>query len=144
MSISFGCPAIFLIGGGEQSVFPRAIILRDGDIVVMSRGARLCIHGIPRILPTTSEKQLNIDCKTKMQTSKDGSNLKPQMHICNEHTNLKTHFELSKNHRSHQNTNQRSRANLNNTQFNEDEDVLSTFTGRININIRQVYPDDIL
>lgn len=47
---SFGQTAIFLIGGKNKQVKPTPILLRSGDIVIMSRDARLAYHGIPRIL----------------------------------------------------------------------------------------------
>lgn len=50
-SFSFGQSAIFLIGGREKSIEPSAILLKSGDIVVMSKEARLCYHAVPKILP---------------------------------------------------------------------------------------------
>jgi alkylated DNA repair protein alkB family protein 1 len=51
VSISIGCPAVFLIGGRTRSKRPTAILLRSGDVLVMSRESRLCYHGVPLILP---------------------------------------------------------------------------------------------
>lgn len=45
VNISLGCPAIFLMGGIEKSVPPTPVLLRTGDIVVMSGHSRLCFHG---------------------------------------------------------------------------------------------------
>ena len=50
LSISFGLPAIFLIGGASLSSVPAALILRSGDVLVMEREARLAYHAVPRIL----------------------------------------------------------------------------------------------
>jgi len=51
VSISLGCPAIFLIGGGSKDVVPTAVLLRSGDAVVLGGHARRSYHGVPRILP---------------------------------------------------------------------------------------------
>ena len=51
VSISFGQSAIFLIGGHEKSVEPSAILLRHGDILIMSHEARQSFHAVPKILP---------------------------------------------------------------------------------------------
>ncbi|XP_072948837.1 nucleic acid dioxygenase ALKBH1 [Epargyreus clarus] len=53
-SFSFGQSAIFLLGGHEKSTEPSAILLDSGDIVVMSKEARLCYHAVPKILPASS------------------------------------------------------------------------------------------
>ncbi|CAG9788035.1 unnamed protein product [Diatraea saccharalis] len=53
-SFSFGQSAIFLIGGLDKSVAPTAILLQSGDILVMSKEARLCYHAVPKILPASS------------------------------------------------------------------------------------------
>ncbi|KAF8514056.1 hypothetical protein JB92DRAFT_2920854 [Gautieria morchelliformis] len=54
VSISLGNAAIFLIGGLTRSVEPIPILLRSGDIIVMSGpGCRRAYHGVPRILENT-------------------------------------------------------------------------------------------
>lgn len=52
---SFGQSAIFLIGGHEKSHEPSAILLNSGDILVMSKEARLCYHAVPKILPALNK-----------------------------------------------------------------------------------------
>lgn len=48
---SLGNAAIFLVGGLTRDVAPIPILLRSGDIIVMSGPAcRRAYHGIPRIL----------------------------------------------------------------------------------------------
>ncbi|XP_039756890.1 nucleic acid dioxygenase ALKBH1 [Pararge aegeria] len=54
-SFSFGQSAIFLIGGHNKSLEPSAILLNSGDIVVMSKEARLCYHAVPKILPASTQ-----------------------------------------------------------------------------------------
>ncbi|PIL30517.1 hypothetical protein GSI_07217 [Ganoderma sinense ZZ0214-1] len=54
VSISLGCAAVFLIGGLTRDESPTPILLRSGDIVIMSGPAcRRAYHGVPRILEGT-------------------------------------------------------------------------------------------
>ncbi|KAI1788490.1 hypothetical protein LXA43DRAFT_1025374 [Ganoderma leucocontextum] len=54
VSISLGCAAVFLIGGLTRDDPPTPIILRSGDVVIMSGPAcRRAYHGVPRILEGT-------------------------------------------------------------------------------------------
>lgn len=55
---SFGQSAIFLIGGKSKQVKPVALLLRSGDVVIMSGSARLAYHGVPRILPPSSSEMI--------------------------------------------------------------------------------------
>ena len=51
---SLGNAAIFLIGSLTRDVVPNPILLRSGDIIVMSGPAcRRAYHGVPRILEGT-------------------------------------------------------------------------------------------
>ena len=51
---SLGNAAIFLVGGLTRDVAPISIMLRSGDIIVMSGPAcRRAYHGVPRILEGT-------------------------------------------------------------------------------------------
>ncbi|KAK9730213.1 2OG-Fe(II) oxygenase superfamily [Popillia japonica] len=50
ISLSFGQTALFLIGGSTIDVKPTAIFLHSGDVVIMSKAARLAYHGVPRII----------------------------------------------------------------------------------------------
>ena len=49
ISLSLGCPAVFLVGGAtkESPVIP--VILRSGDAIIMSGDSRLALHGVARI-----------------------------------------------------------------------------------------------
>ncbi|KAG8729827.1 hypothetical protein FRC12_020681 [Ceratobasidium sp. 428] len=59
VSISLGNAAIFLIGGTTRDVEPVPILLRSGDIVIMSGpGCRRAYHGVPRILEGTTPSHL--------------------------------------------------------------------------------------
>ncbi len=52
--ISLGNAAVFLIGGLTRDSEPISILLRSGDVVIMSGPAcRRAYHGVPRILEGT-------------------------------------------------------------------------------------------
>jgi alkylated DNA repair protein alkB family protein 1 len=51
VSISLGCPAVFLMGGESRDVDPTPLLLRSGDVLVLGGPARRCFHGVPRVLP---------------------------------------------------------------------------------------------
>ena len=51
ISYSFGNAAIFLIGGQTKTECkPSPILLRSGDIILMTDSSRLYFHAVPRIL----------------------------------------------------------------------------------------------
>ncbi|KAK7466984.1 hypothetical protein VKT23_004047 [Stygiomarasmius scandens] len=59
VSISLGNAAIFLIGGQTRDTEPAAILLRSGDVVIMSGPVcRRAYHGVPRILENTLPSHL--------------------------------------------------------------------------------------
>ena len=46
---------MFLIGGQTKAVRPQALILRSGDVVIMSGPSRLAYHSVPKVIsPATS------------------------------------------------------------------------------------------
>ncbi|KAF6765151.1 hypothetical protein DFP72DRAFT_870249 [Ephemerocybe angulata] len=53
VSISLGNAAVFLIGGDTRDTQPVSILLRSGDVVIMSGACRRAYHGVPRILEGT-------------------------------------------------------------------------------------------
>ncbi|KAF8163250.1 hypothetical protein B0H34DRAFT_694678 [Crassisporium funariophilum] len=62
VSISLGNAAIFLIGGLTRDAEPTPILLRSGDVVIMSGPAcRRAYHGVPRILEGTLPPHLRAD-----------------------------------------------------------------------------------
>jgi alkylated DNA repair protein alkB family protein 1 len=63
--LSFGQSAVFLLGGQTIEDKPTAMLIRSGDIVVMSGTSRLCYHGIPRILSTDATPWNDMDLRTK-------------------------------------------------------------------------------
>lgn len=50
LSLSLGCSCIFLMGSESREDRPRAFLLRSGDAVAFAGPSRLCYHAIPRIL----------------------------------------------------------------------------------------------
>lgn len=54
VSISLGDTAVFRIGGTERGGKTETIKLVSGDVLVMGDAARLCYHGIDRVLSGTS------------------------------------------------------------------------------------------
>mmetsp|Transcript_38670 Transcript_38670/g.121836 ORF Transcript_38670/g.121836 Transcript_38670/m.121836 type:complete len:294 (-) Transcript_38670:158-1039(-) len=56
ISISLGCSAVFLAGGRTKDEEPIPLLLRSGDVMVMSGESRRCYHGVPRILSWEEEK----------------------------------------------------------------------------------------
>ncbi|GLI61765.1 hypothetical protein VaNZ11_004234 [Volvox africanus] len=59
ISVSLGCPAIFLMGGSTKDVSPSAILLHGGDVLVLAGEARCCYHGVPRILEAHEGRNLS-------------------------------------------------------------------------------------
>ena len=80
---SFGQSAVFLIGGESKAIQPQALLLRSGDVVVMSGPSRLAYHGVPKVLghseaslvPETLSQLTLAGClEGKEEVDKDSSN----------------------------------------------------------------------
>jgi alkylated DNA repair protein (DNA oxidative demethylase) len=54
LSVSLGDTAVFRFGGTERGGKTQTLKLQSGDVVVMGGPARLCFHGIDRVLSGTS------------------------------------------------------------------------------------------
>ena len=54
VSVSLGDAAVFRLGGTERGGKTQTLKLSSGDVVVMGGKARLCFHGIDRVLAGTS------------------------------------------------------------------------------------------
>lgn len=54
LSISLGDTAVFRFGGAERGGKTQTLKLHSGDVLVMGGEARLCFHGIDRVLGGTS------------------------------------------------------------------------------------------
>ncbi|GJJ12421.1 hypothetical protein Clacol_006663 [Clathrus columnatus] len=62
VSISLGNSAIFLMGGLTRSVDPIPILLRSGDLIIMSGpSCRRAFHGVPKIFENTLPDPLRND-----------------------------------------------------------------------------------
>ncbi|PPS10522.1 hypothetical protein GOBAR_AA10105 [Gossypium barbadense] len=68
---SFGCKAIFLLGGKSRQDEPLAMFLRSGDVVLMAGEARECFHGwisLPNSflfhVMVLEFSELELDCKS--------------------------------------------------------------------------------
>ena len=83
LSFSFGCPAIFLCGGPTKATEPTAILLRSGDILIMTHKARENFHAVPRIIDDQLIETLkastprNKDLKSEDTLSPNFENLMP-------------------------------------------------------------------
>lgn len=68
-SLSLGASCIFLIGGQSKEDAVTPVLLRGGDVLVMSGEARLSYHGVPRILspPPISPLLHNEDQRLAME-----------------------------------------------------------------------------
>ncbi|KAF8902083.1 hypothetical protein CPB84DRAFT_1729251 [Gymnopilus junonius] len=72
VSISLGNTAVFLIGGLTRDTAPVPILLRSGDIVIMSGPAcRRAYHGIPRILEGSLPRHLRVEALEKEETKEE-------------------------------------------------------------------------
>ncbi|MGD9509352.1 MAG: alpha-ketoglutarate-dependent dioxygenase AlkB [Geminicoccaceae bacterium] len=54
LSVSLGDTALFRLGGTGRGAPTRTLALTSGDIVVLGGDARLCFHGVERVLAGTS------------------------------------------------------------------------------------------
>jgi alkylated DNA repair protein alkB homolog 1 len=62
VSISLGCPAVFLLGHENRDKSPTAMILRSGDAVILGGESRKCYHGVPRVF--ASDESLEFELPT--------------------------------------------------------------------------------
>ncbi|KAG5463312.1 MAG: hypothetical protein BJ554DRAFT_315 [Olpidium bornovanus] len=61
VSLSLGLSCVFLVGTASREDRPSAILLRSGDILVMSGPSRKCFHGVPRVLEGSLPSYLRPD-----------------------------------------------------------------------------------
>jgi alkylated DNA repair protein alkB family protein 1 len=112
VSISVGLPAIFLLGGKSKEDEPiLPILVRPGDVMCMGGDSRMNFHGMARLLPTT------------VPLSNISSNMSPTI---DQQVSLDGFPQASKD-------------TIPETDKTALEEYLSQH--RININVRQVYPD---
>ncbi|KAI8837497.1 hypothetical protein BJ741DRAFT_603634 [Chytriomyces cf. hyalinus JEL632] len=61
VSFSLGHSCIFVIGTEsreDKDDLPISLVLRSGDVIVMSGASRKCFHGVPRIIPNSLPENL--------------------------------------------------------------------------------------
>lgn len=113
ISLSMGLPAIFLLGGNTKDETPTPILVRSGDVMIMSGDSRLRFHGMCKIL------------------TNEGSDFTlPEVDeglVCSEDEQI-THFEVGGDFIEPE---------------EEEKEKVEEFlkTHRINVNVRQVLPD---
>ena len=56
---------MFLLGGLGIDEKPTALLIRSGDVVIMSGASRLCYHGVPRILSTDKMPWSYVDTESE-------------------------------------------------------------------------------
>jgi len=132
VSMSLGLPGIFVLGGPTKdeescnernSVTPhpvRAIVLRPGDVLIMGGDSRLNYHAMSRVLPY--EAALEYEKRTGCRDSCMDDALPSFANLSPKDLSLERH---------------------DNTAENDDFAYLTEYLRhhRVNINVRQVYPD---
>ena len=87
---SFGQSAVFLIGGETKSVQPSALLLRSGDIVIMSGPSRTVFHGVPKVVspsadtlvPETLSRRVLAKCIRKTEHREGDRQASSACHTC--------------------------------------------------------------
>jgi alkylated DNA repair protein (DNA oxidative demethylase) len=54
VSLSLGADCRFRVGGTKRGGKTMSLVLSSGDALVLGGPARLCFHGVDRVLPTLS------------------------------------------------------------------------------------------
>ena len=57
VSVSLGVPCVFLIGGEDKQTEPTPLLLRSGDVLLLSGPARFHYHAVPRILTGDAKEE---------------------------------------------------------------------------------------
>ena len=60
MTISLGCPGIFLIGVGERDEECFEVILEHGDLCILDGKDRSAFHAVPRVIDFDLAKENDI------------------------------------------------------------------------------------
>lgn len=73
LSLSFGQPAVFLIGGTSRDEQADAILLRSGDVLAMTGASRQCYHAVPRVFLDSDLPEGVGKCNDRWKPTNDGS-----------------------------------------------------------------------
>ncbi|OEH79412.1 hypothetical protein cyc_03254 [Cyclospora cayetanensis] len=78
-----GLPCLFLLGGSTREEEPLPLVLRSGDLLILSGPARLLLHGVPKLLYYTPKPpKLATRCE-KCTDGGGGDGWKPLQSSCN-------------------------------------------------------------
>lgn len=72
VSISLGCPAVFLMGGKTKDIVPTPVLVASGDVLIMAGESRACYHGIACVL---SHNDLGLDLSSSTRGGGDGKDM---------------------------------------------------------------------
>lgn len=61
MTISLGCPGLFLIGSGERDEKCFEVLLEHGDLCILDGSDRSAFHAVPRIIDFELAAENNIE-----------------------------------------------------------------------------------
>ncbi|KDR81555.1 hypothetical protein GALMADRAFT_89623 [Galerina marginata CBS 339.88] len=97
VSISLGNAAAFLIGGLTRDTEPTPILLRSGDVVIMSGPAcRRAYHGVPRILEGSLPLHLKADGLDDMEASTEWKPYEEYLSTSRINVNVRQKSDLNK------------------------------------------------
>jgi len=65
VSVSIGCPAVFLLGKGGRDDPCHEMILEHGDVLIMNGKDRKSLHAVPRVLTNEQLPVHNLDIKNE-------------------------------------------------------------------------------
>lgn len=138
---SFGCTALFLIGGRTKSVKPIAFYIRDGDIVIMSSECRLSYHAVPRIFTNTYSAHILGPAEKDIKTAEESMLTSDNMRRDNV-SNVVSADTLIKSSQDCQEVYADSSTYEVSTRANDADALICDgylCSSRININVRQVF-----
>jgi alkylated DNA repair dioxygenase AlkB len=124
VSISLGNSCVFILGNTNKYTYPvKPILLRSGDVVILSNESRLSYHSMARIIPSSCHIQHN-----NIDDTKNGTKITPSTY---DHNPIDIHDIFHQHNRPD---------DISYIPM-EDKDAFKAFMKqhRININLRQVY-----
>jgi len=150
ISISFGQPAIFLLGGKTLDVTPTPYMLSTGSIAVMTKDVRLCYHAVPRIIIDKNQNFHHFQkssipteqkCSSKSINGRNvNGNAKRKYEDMSSDNSIEIAINDNKRTISEESCDIYETENRNESHVNEELNFIIEYlkTHRINLNIRQV------